>query len=131
MQEPEQYEVESIRETLLNLNNQGTQALAAGHFKIALECYAQAAADLRPDEDHLAAVIYENMGLALMRLGEWRAAQRAFLRALDGDYSQRELSLRLLILALFNDAKPQWGRQMLAEYERRFGPHPDGVRMGE
>jgi Tfp pilus assembly protein PilF len=118
-------EVEDIRDEICDLNNDGSHALAAKRPQEALRCFAQAAALLLPSEDHLAPVIYENMGLALMELGDWRGAQRALLRALDGDAMGRQLSARLLIVALFRDGKPQWAQDLLGRYQARWGSHPD------
>jgi hypothetical protein len=37
----------------------------------------------------------------------------------------RQLSARLLIVALFRDGKPQWAQDLLGRYQARWGPHPD------
>jgi hypothetical protein len=121
--------VEDIRQDLLELNNAASRALSEGRIADAIEALSRAAASLTCDEDGLAPVVYENLGLALMRAQSWRAAARALLRALDGDVSGvrtgRALAARLLVVALHHDGKAQWASQALAAYRAQHGDHPD------
>lgn len=117
--------VEDIRPDLLALNNAASIALSEGRVPDAIRALSSAAASLTPIEDALAPIVYENLGLALMRAQDWRAATRALLRALDGSPTSRPLAARLLVVALYQDGKPQWANQALSAYRAHFGHHPD------
>ena len=98
----------------------GNQLYEEGRYEEAVRQYVAATAtDDAPD-------LYENLGVALWRLGRWRPAARAFLRVLDGEPTRREQSLRLLVSCLFRDGCPQYGEELLRAYEQAFGSHPEG-----
>lgn len=96
----------------------------------ALAAYEDAVRALAPADDARAADVFENLGIAYWRLGRWRPAIRAFLRVLDGELGAREQTLRLLVGCCFRDGLPLDGERLLGEYERRFGPHPEGWSRG-
>ncbi|HVV86698.1 MAG TPA: hypothetical protein VHE35_26750 [Kofleriaceae bacterium] len=104
----------------------GNRAYEAGAFEAAASAYEDAVRALRPDDDARAADLFENLGITYWRLGRWRPAIRAFLRALDGDPGAREQSLRLLVSCLFRDGLALDGERLLGAYVARFGPHPEG-----
>jgi tetratricopeptide (TPR) repeat protein len=98
----------------------GNQLYEEGRYAEAVVEYMRALADSE-DPD-----LYENLGIALWRLGRWRPAARMFLRALDGNPRSREQSLRLLVGCHFRDGRPLDGERTLRLYEQLFGPHPEG-----
>jgi tetratricopeptide (TPR) repeat protein len=110
------------------LYQRGNDAYVAERFDDALALYRAAARALRPEDDALAGDLFENLGITLWRLGYPRPAAAAFLRALDGDPGSREQSARLLVDCLFRSGRPLDGERHLGEYERVFGPHPQGWR---
>lgn len=104
----------------------GNALYAAGRWEEALREYQAAVAALGPADDDFAPDLYENLGITLWRLERWRAAARALARTLDGDWTRREQSLRLLVSCLFRGGQPLDGERLLAIYEGKFGPHPEG-----
>ena len=104
----------------------GNAAYEADDLPAAITAYEDAVRALTPADDARAADVHENLGIAYWRTGAWRPAIRAFLRVLDGDLGAREQALRLLVGCLFRDGLPLDGERLLGEYERRFGPHPEG-----
>jgi hypothetical protein len=104
----------------------GNQAFADGRFDEAAAAFAAAVAALTPAYDAVAPDVYENLALTLWRLGRWRAAARAFLRVLDGNWTAREQSLRGLVSCTFRDGRSLDGERLLRVYEEKFGPHPEG-----
>jgi tetratricopeptide (TPR) repeat protein len=108
----------------------GNAAYEAGDLAGAIAAYEDAVKALGPADDGRAADIHENLGIAYWRTGRWRPAIRAFLRVLDGDPGAREQTLRLLVGCLFRDGLPLDGERLLAAYEARFGPHPEGWTRG-
>jgi tetratricopeptide (TPR) repeat protein len=104
----------------------GNAAYEAAELADAIAAYEDAVRALVPADDGRAADVFENLGIAYWRLGRWRPAIRAFLRVLDGDLGAREQTLRLLVGCCFRDGLPLDGERLLGEYERRFGPHPEG-----
>ncbi len=106
----------------------GNDAYEANDLDGAVLAYEQAVRALGPADDARAADVFENLGIARWRLGQWRPAARAFLRALDGDLGAREQSLRLLVGCMFRDGLAVDGERLLAAYEDRYGVHPEGWR---
>ena len=98
----------------------GNQLYEAGRYQEAVREY-QAALRESDDPD-----LYENLGLALWQLQDWRPAARCLLRALDGDYGKKEQLLRVLVSCFFRDGRSLDGERLLGEYEARFGAHPEG-----
>jgi tetratricopeptide (TPR) repeat protein len=98
----------------------GNELYEAGRYEEAAREYVAA---LRDSDD---ADLYENLGLTLWQLQRWRPAARCLLRALDGDLGKKEQPLRILVSCLFRDGRVLDGERLLADYEARFGPHPEG-----
>lgn len=111
------------RGEIIEGNRVAAEALLAGRVADALGGFEALAAGLRPDDDDLACAVYENLGLAALNRGDLAGAARAFARALDGDPGSRRQSLERLA-----ECAARLGRadaaHWLAEYERRYGPHP-------
>ena len=107
----------------LDLYQRGNDLFVRGQWAEAAAAYQAALADA---SDELAPDLYENLGLALWKLGRWRPAARALLRTLDGEPTRREQTLRVLISCLFRDGRVLDGERLLELYQARFGPHPEG-----
>jgi tetratricopeptide (TPR) repeat protein len=106
----------------------GNTAFEAGDFVTAADAYAEAIVHLEPKDDDLAPDVYENLGLALWKLGRYEAAARAFLRALDGNPLARQQSLAILISCFFRSGRNLDGERTLAIYEAKWGEHPEAWR---
>ncbi len=106
-------------------NRRGVEAWAEGRHVDAAAAWDEATRGLGPEHAVLAAPIYENLGIALQVTGRPVPAIRALLRALDGDPSSREQSLRILVLACLAAGRVRDATRHVAAYERAFGPHPD------
>ncbi len=104
----------------------GNDLYMEGRLQEAVLAYQEALSALTPADDERAPDLYENLGLALWKLGRWRPAARALLRTLDGDLTRREQSLRILVACLFRDGRVLDGERLLGIYQARFGPHPEG-----
>jgi protein arginine N-methyltransferase 1 len=114
------------RARVVDAYNRGNDAFLEGRLDAAVDRYREAVAALDPDGEDLAGDLYENLALALWKLGRHAEAARTFLRVLDGDLCAREQSLRGLVSCLFRAGRPLDGERTLREYEARFGPHPEG-----
>jgi tetratricopeptide (TPR) repeat protein len=108
------------------LYERGNDAYVADRLDEAVALYRAAVRALLPADDELARDLYENLGVALWRLGRWRPASFALARALDGDGAAREQCARLLVGCLFRSGRALDGERHLAAYERTFGRHPEG-----
>jgi tetratricopeptide (TPR) repeat protein len=98
----------------------GNELFLAERYADAVREYERALVD-SDDPD-----LHENLGLALWKLGRWRAASRSLLRVLDGELTRREQSLRILVSCMFREGHVLDGERLLRVYERAFGPHPEG-----
>lgn len=114
------------RKAILAANRRGAAAFTAGDVFAASDAWEEAAKALGPADDDIAPAVWENAGLARFHLGCHDAAMRAFLRALDGDFATREQSLRFLVPCCVALGRLSDARRLLARYEARWGPHPDG-----
>ncbi|MEL6344147.1 MAG: 50S ribosomal protein L11 methyltransferase [Myxococcota bacterium] len=99
--------------------------LNAGRLSEAAWRLARLCGELSPEEDDIAGVLYENLGIALLSLGQNAQAAQSFLRALDGGV-EREQSLRLVINCFSRLSQPHNAARALEAYIERFGPHPEG-----
>ena len=106
--------------------DRGNELWHAGRIEEAARRYEEAVHALTPADDDLAPDLYENLGVALWQLGRHRPALRALYRVLDGDLGARQQSLRLAVSCCFRIGRTIDGARLLAEYETRFGPHPEG-----
>ncbi len=106
-------------------NTWGNQSFAAGQLEAARDAYQRAIEQLEPDDQELLADLYENLALARLNLGQLDAALRAFLRALDGEPSSRQQSLRYLIVCCLGLSRYEDAQRYLQIYEQSFGKHPD------
>ena len=97
----------------------------------AVRLYEAAVRAIGPDEADLLPVLNEALGLAYLRAGQHQDAVGAFLRALDGQPTSREASLRHLVTQLARSGSHLDSRHYLALYEATFGRHPDVLRAGE
>ena len=70
--------------------------------------------------------IYDNLGVAYYHVGLFFPAIRAFLRALDGRWNEREQSLRFLTNSFIWIGHYRNALHFLRRYEATFGPHRDG-----
>jgi hypothetical protein len=122
---PEAPHADRGRNAVLAAYARGNDEFAAGRLVAAVAEYRQALTSLGPTEDDLAGDLFENLGLALWKLGNYGEAARVFLRALDGDIGSREQSLRGLVSCLFRSGRPLDGERMLLAYEERYGRHPE------
>lgn len=104
----------------------GNARFSEGDHAAAAEVYELLTADLTPDDHAFGPPLYENLGLARWFQGRFAAAERAFLRALDGDPSSREQSLRFAVLCAFRRKRPYDARRRLETYVQHFGDHPSG-----
>lgn len=115
----------TAHQRLAQHTDQANEAFQAGRLNRALYHYEQAVRALTLDLDHLAPAAYENLALARMNAGRLPSAIRAFNRALDGDPSSREQSLRFLVACQLRAGRHQDAAASLARYEEHFGPHPE------
>lgn len=109
------------------LDGLGAGAWTNGDLATAARLFEDAAMALRPGED--AAGVWEDLGIARHAMGDWTGAIQPLLRALDGDLTSREQSLRLLVDACMRGQRQIDGARYLARYEATFGPHPAGWAM--
>lgn len=111
-------------EARLAANRQAAELFSQGKVADAAAAWEALARSLGPAEDDYAPGISENLGLAYLNLGRWDAAIRSFLRALDGQPTRREQSLRYLISSLRSRGRVQDAARYQQTYERAFGPYP-------
>ncbi len=109
----------------------GQRAFEEGDPDVAAAFFERAVRALTPADDHWAADLYEDLGLAYIHAGRDSEAIGPFLRALDGSLTSREQSLRFLVDACFGLGKVEDGVRYLAAYETRFGSHPAGWKKRE
>jgi tetratricopeptide (TPR) repeat protein len=102
------------------LNERGAAAYHAGRPDEALRLWEQATRALRGSGGEWGPRIYENLGIAYLAASQPLPAARAFMRALDGDLSSREQSLRLLIRALEAAGKLTDAAGLKGIYDARF-----------
>jgi tetratricopeptide (TPR) repeat protein len=121
---------ERARDAVDDALGRGNAAYERDDLATAIAAYEEAVRALGPDDDPRAIELFDNLGIAYWRVGRWRPAIRAFMRALDGELGAREQTLRLLVGCLFRDGLSLDGERLLGEYERRFGPHPEGWSRG-
>lgn len=103
----------------------GMAAWEAGDSQTAAAAFTRAVGAMDP-RDPDAPDVWENLGLCWHAERLWSLAIGAFMRALDGDWTSREQSLRLLVDATFRGGRSVEGARWLSIYEARFGPHPAG-----
>ena len=84
----------------VSLNERGAESYASGRVAEAVWYWEHATRALDPRDPTWASPIFENLGIGYLQTERPVPAARAFLRALDGDLSSREQSLRLLLVAL-------------------------------
>jgi len=113
-------------EALRALNAEGGAAFAVGDYAAAAASYGAAVRALGPGDDDIAPLLWENLGLALLRAGRPDAAIGPFLRALDGDLASREQSARDLVDACAAAGRWRDAERYRAAYAAHFGPHPSG-----
>lgn len=116
---------ESIRPQLRTMIETGVDAFMSGDLASAATAFEELTCQLSPAEDDVAPELYENLGMVRFELGCYRPAIRAFLRALNGEPSSRQQSLRLLTIALFRAGQTCDGNRFLAAYREAFGAHPE------
>lgn len=107
-----------------DLNELGAAAWVAEDFARARTLFEDAVMALKPGED--VDGLWENLGIARHGAGDWLGAIQPLLRALDGDLTSREQSLRLLVDACMRSTHQVDGARYLVLYEATFGPHPAG-----
>jgi len=107
-----------------DLNELGVAAWAVGNRERARVCFEDAAMALAPREEIDG--LWENIGIARHGAGDWLGAIQPLLRALDGNLTSREQSLRLLVDACMRSTQQVDGARYLTLYEATFGPHPAG-----
>lgn len=106
-------------------NAEGSAAFGVGDFEGAVRAFERAVrAGQGAVTPQRLTDLYENLGLALVHAGRLRASMRAFLRALDGEPTSREQSLRFMartsqVLGLQRDAERYAGL-----YRATFGALP-------
>jgi SAM-dependent methyltransferase len=115
------------RDAICELNQRGAAAFDAKRLADAIDHWEAVIPLIGDDEADLLHASYENLGLAWFNRGNFIAAARNFLRALDGDLGRRQKSLRYLVLALLSRGRRHDARRYLVAYEQRYGAHPDGV----
>jgi len=106
------------------LNGLAAGAWIEGDLAGAARLFEDAAMALEPAEDDPG--LWENVGIARHALGDWTGAIQPLMRALDGDLTSREQSLRLLVDACMRSQHQLDGARYLALYQATFGPHPAG-----
>jgi diguanylate cyclase (GGDEF)-like protein len=111
-------------------HTRATRAFRAGRIEAATAAWERATTALTPADDALACRIYEALGTCYQNLGEPRSAIRAFLRALDGDSTSREKSLRRLVECAGDVGMPAELARWTGEYEAAFGPFPSNPALG-
>lgn len=116
----------SGRAAVVAAEQRGRAAFAAGHLPAAITAFEDAIRALGPAEDDLAPALYEAAGLTWHALGCSGPALRAFLRALDGDPGRSAPALRHAVTLAARAGHALLARRLLAAWEERFGPHPDG-----
>lgn len=104
------------------LSDRAVQAYRAGHSDRAIALAEAATRALAPGDD--AAPVWENLGMYLAQQGSLHLAIDALLRALDGDLTSREQSLRFLIACGARRGWPEVARWRAA-YEVAFGEYVD------
>lgn len=104
---------------------EGVDAFMSGDLASAATTFEKLTGQLTPAEDGVAPELFENLGIVRFKLGWFRPAIRALLRALDGKPSSRQQSLRLLTIALFRVGHTCDGNRFLAAYREAFGAHPE------
>lgn len=115
-----------MRAAVVAATARGNAAFGEGRLDAAGEAFEEAVRALGPEDDDIAPLAYENLGLALFNLGRFEAAVVAFLRALDGTTAGREQALRYLVTCLVATDLVAEATRRLADYEGTFGAHPDG-----
>lgn len=116
----------SHRETIRRWNDDGNLAFSRGWLTRAQQAYEAAIEALVPDDDDIAPMLYENLGLVYMAQSRHEAAIRTFLRALNGDWASRPQSARYLLSCLIQRQRYGLAIAQLEIYEATFGEHPDG-----
>ena len=106
------------------LNELGAAAWVDGQEGRASALFEDAAMALAPGED--VPGLWENIGIARHTVADWLGAIQPLLRALDGDLTSREQSLRLLVDACMRSSLQADGGRYLDLYQATFGPHPAG-----
>lgn len=106
------------------LSELGAELWVGGDQRRAAALFEDAAMALKPTEDNPG--IWENVGIARHTRGDWVGAIDPLLRALDGDLTSREQSLRLLADACMRAHRQHNGARYLEIYQATFGPHPAG-----
>jgi len=101
----------------------GVAAWESGDTRAAAVSFTRVLLAMEP-RDPDAPDVWENLGFCWHAKGLWSPAIGAFMRALDGDWTRREQSLRLLVDACFRAGRSVEGERWLGLYEGRFGPHP-------
>jgi hypothetical protein len=113
------------RAQIERLNTMGVDALSSGRADEAAQNFEKAVSLLCASDDRWAPTLYENLGLAYHRLHLSGPALRTFMRALDGELTSSELSLRHAVTCLVNRLRYQDAGRLLEVFERAFGPHPE------
>ena len=111
---------------IATLNEQAAEAFQTGDFAGAAQILETAVSGLSPGTMPWAGDLYENLGLAYLNADNPAAAIVPFMRALDGDPSGREQSLRFLVDACYAAQRHSDALQFLSSYELHFGAHPSG-----
>jgi hypothetical protein len=106
------------------LNELGGERWVAGDQAGARALFEDAVKAMTPKDDGPG--VWENLGIARHAGGDWTGAIDPLLRALDGDLTSREQSLRLLVDACMRARRQGDGGRYLAIYQAAFGPHPAG-----
>lgn len=112
-------------------NRRAGERFMARDLDGAIGILEEATTGLGPEHQEHARFLYENLGLIYLQTHLVRHAALCFLRALDGDPTSREQSLRLLIVAYARLGQRWEALECLRTFEARFGPHPDGVRADQ
>lgn len=103
------------------LDAEGARRFEEGDVAGAREYFERAAlAPGRRDVDH-----WDNLGIARFMAGDYALAVMPLLKVVSEE-PDREQSSRLLVSAAFLSGRQADGARWLADYERRFGPHPAG-----
>jgi Tfp pilus assembly protein PilF len=106
------------------LNLLGAEAFAEERYADAVTAFEAAVAALTPEDDPVACELFENLGLALLHHGRPQRGAQAFLRALDGEPTSREQSLRFLVTCLANMGHARDAESYLSIYRDAHGEHP-------